>query len=180
MIADKRNKLAIGRELGIVAGAFPGIADLDARSVAQVVDPQTAVRVEEQVLRIRSPDIARHPIAVAMVAVLLRAFPPASEAILARLTRTCGFLEPGSRSINSPPSRYVRCCPSGDQASPARQACPLQRHEQRCLSTVSGFAFCCAGIGRRRSNNTAANPGRKRISGCFKRNPPDGPLDEHQ
>ena len=51
--------------------------DLHARSVAQVVDPQAAVGVEEQMLRIGRPDVARHPVALAMIAVLLRDFPPA-------------------------------------------------------------------------------------------------------
>jgi hypothetical protein len=47
-IAHKRNFSPIGRELGIVAGGRIGIASLHAGSVAEVVKPQAAGGVEEQ------------------------------------------------------------------------------------------------------------------------------------
>ena len=72
VVAHERDGFAIGRKLGIVAGADSRKADLDAGAVAQVVDPQAAVGIEQQVGGVRRPDVAGHAVAVAMVAVPLR------------------------------------------------------------------------------------------------------------
>ena len=74
VVANEGDGFAVGRELGIVAGAGAGKANLNAGAVAQIVDPQPAVGVEEQVRRVRRPEVAGHPVALAMVAVRLRCF----------------------------------------------------------------------------------------------------------
>ena len=73
VIADEGDRFAVGRELGIVAGSRAGKADLHAGAVVQVVEPEPAVGVEEQVRGVGRPQVAGHLVALAMVAVLLRA-----------------------------------------------------------------------------------------------------------
>ncbi len=73
MIANEGNARAVGRELGIVAGSGSRIADLHARAVAQVIEPERAIGIEEQMRGVRRPEVAGHVVALAMIAVLLGA-----------------------------------------------------------------------------------------------------------
>ena len=65
--------LAIGRKLGIVARGSAGKANLHPGAVAQIVEPDAAIGIEQQVRGVRRPNVAGHLVAVAMVAVLLGA-----------------------------------------------------------------------------------------------------------
>ena len=122
VIADKRDAGAIGRKLRIVAGSEPGKPNLHSRAVVQIVKPQPPVGIEQQVRRVGRPKIARHVVARTMVAVSARRFLfSSSGAILAALTSTWVRPVAGSTSISSPPSRYVRWFPSGDQVQLVRE-----------------------------------------------------------
>ena len=72
MIAHEGDEAAVGRKLGVVAGSRTGKSHLHTPVLAHVVEPETAVRVEEQMRRVRRPQVAGHFVAVAMVAVGLR------------------------------------------------------------------------------------------------------------
>ena len=71
VLADEGDRVAVGRKLGIVARSRPSHANLSARAAAQIIEPRTAILVEEQARRVRRPNVAGHPVAVAMVAVRL-------------------------------------------------------------------------------------------------------------
>jgi len=71
MIANEGDARAVGRELGIVAGSGSRKADLHACAVAQVVEPEAAIGVKEQVGGVGRPKVAGHFVAIAMIAVLL-------------------------------------------------------------------------------------------------------------
>ncbi len=72
VFAHEGDELAVGRELGVVAGRRAGEADLESDAVVEVVQPEAAVGVEEQVRGVWRPDVVGHLVAVAMVAVRLR------------------------------------------------------------------------------------------------------------
>ena len=69
MIAHERNHVSVGRKLWIVAGRGPRKSDLHAGAVAQVIEPESAIGVKEQVRGVGRPEVARHLVALAMVAI---------------------------------------------------------------------------------------------------------------
>ncbi len=71
VIANEGDAGAVGRELGIVAGSGSRKADLHAGAIAQIVEPEAAIGVEEQVGGVGRPKVAGHVVALAMIAVLL-------------------------------------------------------------------------------------------------------------
>ena len=73
VITNEGDARAVGRELWIVAGSGSRKADLHARAVAQIVEPQGAIGVEEEVGGVGRPEVAGHVVALAMIAVALGA-----------------------------------------------------------------------------------------------------------
>ena len=144
MIANKRNEFAIGRELGIVARSLAGMPNVNAGSVAQIVDPQAAVRIKEQVLRIRSPDDSspsrnargdRDP-------VLKHYRPPTQQSLRGPQARVAFSGPDRDRSIRRHRDR-IRCWPLGDQAIPVGGAL-ITPPCAKIPSTVRAFALSWA------------------------------------
>src|SRR6185437_3527419 len=74
VVANVGNLIAVRRELRVVAALHLRIAHVGALARAEVVEPEFAVSIKKQVLRVWRPDVVGLAVTTAMVAVLLANF----------------------------------------------------------------------------------------------------------